>query len=186
MPEASSELLEERETDMEDHCAECRYDGRWMSNADVQAALTSLASQIGTLVRSADDGALRAQPRPGTWSVIEYLGHLRDLMAFHRFVIERAIAEDTPSIANVDPDEFVAAANLRAADRDELLGQFERRVDRLTELLSTLSAADLDRPVLFEQPSPAPPVRHDARLVSRSAVHEAVHHRGDIERLLAR
>jgi hypothetical protein len=169
---------------MEDHCAECRYDGRWMSNADVQAALTSLAAQIGTLVRSADDSALRVKPSPDTWSVIEYLGHLRDLMAFHRFVIERAVAEDTPSIANVDPDEFVAAADLRAADRDELLGQFERRVGRLVEFLGTLSAAAFDRPVLFERPAPGPSERHDARLVSRSAVHEAVHHRGDIERLL--
>lgn len=171
---------------MDDVCQECGYDGRTMSNSDVQAALSALAPEITALVRSGGDDAIRAQPAPGTWSVIEYVGHLRDLMAFHRFVIERALAEDTPMINTVDPDEFVAAADLRNADRDELLGQFERRVTRLVEFLGTIADADLDRPVLFERQPPAAPDRHDVRLVSRSAVHEAVHHRDDIARLLGR
>jgi hypothetical protein len=63
---------------------------------------------------------LAARPDAATWSAMEYLGHLRDLMAFHRHAIEQAPAPGTI----------------------------------------------------------------DIRLIMRSAVHEGIHHQGDLSQLV--
>ena len=164
---------------MDDHCAECGYDGRSLTVQQVATALTALPTDIEALVRSAADAALRTRPAPTTWSALEYLGHLRDLMAFHRYVIERALAEDAPTLELVDPDEFVTDAGYRDADADELLAQFARRVARLVTFVEGMDQGAFTRTFRFGDES------LDLRLVVLSALHEGVHHRGDIETVLA-
>jgi hypothetical protein len=164
---------------VDDHCAECGYDGRDFTVRQVAAALAALPADIETLVRSAADAALRTRPAPTTWCALEYLGHLRDLMAFHRYVIERAIAEDAPTLELVDPDEFVTDAGYRDADVDALLAQFARRVARLVTFVEGMDQGALIRTVRFGDDS------LDVRLVMLSALHEGVHHQGDIEAVLA-
>jgi hypothetical protein len=163
---------------VDDHCTECGFDGRAYAIADVRSRLQALPGEIAPVLRNATADALHARPDPATWSALEYLGHLRDLMAFHRHAIEQALAHDVPTLELVDPDTFVADAGYATADLEDLLGQFGRRVDRLDALLATLDASALDRRAGFGDDT------IDVRLVMRSAVHEGFHHRGDIERLL--
>jgi hypothetical protein len=163
---------------MDDYCQECGFDARTMSIEDVIAALRLLPEQIGAVVAPADADRLRLRPDAHTWSAIEYLGHLRDLMAFHRWVIEQALSEDRPVLAPPDPDSFVADSQYQNSDRDELLAQFDRRVDRLAALLESLPPEAFTREVVLEDPV-------DVKLVARSALHEGVHHRADLARLVA-
>jgi hypothetical protein len=142
----------------------------------VATALPGLVSAVAASVRSLSADVLRTRPAPDVWSPIEYLGHLRDAMAFHRWLIEQALTDENPVIPMVDPDESVAAAQYRDGDVDELIGQFGRRVNRLCD---TLRAIDRDAERLT--------VRFDSAtitsaLIARSAWHECHHHRGDIER----
>jgi hypothetical protein len=97
-------------------------------------------------------------------------------MAFHRWLIEKALAEDDPAIPMVDPDASVAAANYGDADVDELIGQFERRVRRLGEVLETLDAQTVRRTVKLDG------AQISVALIARSAWHECHHHHGDIRR----
>jgi hypothetical protein len=165
---------------VDDHCTECGFDGRAFTIEDVRTRLQALPGEIAPLVRAVPSEALGVRPDPATWSVLEYLGHLRDLMAFHRFAIEQALAHDVPTLELVDPDAFVDAAGYAHADPEDLLGQFARRVERLDALLATLDAAALDRRAGFGDDM------IDVRLVMRSAVHEGFHHRGDLVRVAQR
>jgi hypothetical protein len=149
-----------------------------MGIAEVRARLQATPDEVGGIVRAVPRSVLGTRPDPATWSAIEYLGHLRDLMAFHRHAIEQALAHDEPDLELVDPDAHVADAGYATADPEEILAQFSRRVARLDALLGSLSEADLDRRAGFGTAT------IDVRLVMRSAVHEAVHHEGDLSRLV--
>jgi len=147
-----------------------------MAIAEVVGSLRQLPDQIGATVAPISEERLRRRPAPGSWSAIEYLGHLRDLMAYHRWLIELALSEDQPVLAAADPDTSVENSGYRDGDRDELLGQFARRVERLAALLESLSAQALGRPLVVDRPI-------DVQLVARSALHEGVHHRADLARI---
>lgn len=165
---------------MIDHCVECGFDGRSMPLSAVSEALRDVPDDIAVLVRACDRGRLRDRPDVTGWSALEYVLHVRDLMGFHRWLIERAIAEDAPVIASPDPDAAVAAVDLDLVDVEHLLGQVSRRVDRLRRVLDELDRTAAGRQLVL-QPDPG---RIDVSLVSRSALHEAHHHEGDLARLI--
>ncbi|MGC1740188.1 DinB family protein [Mycobacterium sp.] len=162
---------------MEETCSECAFDESLAQPKDVALALTTLATAIGEDVRALSAELARRRPSPGVWSPVEYLGHLRESMAFHRWLIETALAEDNPLIPTVDPDESVAKASYANADIGALVGQFDRRVDRLCLLLNELEGGAVNRTLTLDDR------QLTVGLVARSAWHECHHHRGDIRRL---
>jgi hypothetical protein len=163
---------------MEERCAECGFDGHALSCSEVATQLADLPRRVRGIVRGATDEVMRRRPREG-WAAIEYVGHLRDLMAFHRWVIERALAEEQPDIGGGDPDAAVEAAGYIDADAEALLAGFERRVDRLRDLLGTIDDRQARRQLTVE--APQGPV--EIAFVARSALHEGVHHTLDLTRL---
>jgi DinB superfamily len=162
---------------MEETCGECAFDESLARPRDVALALPPLATAIGDDIRVLSAELARRRPSPEVWSPVEYLGHLRESMAFHRWLIESALAEDNPSIPMVDPDESVAKAGYADADIEVLFGQFERRVDRLCQLLAALDDGAVSRTLTLDDRQIA------VGLVARSAWHECHHHRFDIRRL---
>src|SRR5271156_3708171 len=135
---------------MEETCSECTFDESLAQPNDVARALPPLATAIGHDVRALSAELGRRRPSPDVWSPVEYLGHLRESMAFHRWLIESALAEDNPSIPMVDPDESVAKAGYGDADIEALFGQFERRVDRLCQLLAELDDGAVNRTLTLD------------------------------------
>jgi hypothetical protein len=162
---------------MEQTCSECDFDASACAPGEVAAALPSLARAIADCVGVAAPEVVRRRPLPGVWSPIEYVGHLREAMAFHRWLIEKALAEPNPVIPQVDPDESVAQAGYASADCAELIGQFQRRVSRLCDQLSTLDAEAAARLLTLDG------ARLSVVMVARSAWHECHHHLGDIRNL---
>jgi hypothetical protein len=162
---------------MEETCRECDFDQSAALRGEVAAALPPLAKAIAASIRSIPDDTVRHRPGPDIWSPVEYLGHLRESMAFHRWLIEKALAEDNPLIPTVDPDESVTQAGYRSADTDELIGQFDRRIRRLCKLLTTLDDTVIHRTLILDGR------QIPAALIARSAWHECHHHHVDIRRL---
>lgn len=162
---------------MEEICHECEFDASATPPRDVAVTLPPLARAIGNAVRALSPETARRRPSPQVWSPLEYLGHLRESMAFHRWLIEKALAEDNPLIPMVDPDESVSHAGYASADTEELIGQFERRIHRLCEVLMTLDGSAVRRTLVLDDH------QITTALIARSAWHECHHHHGDIRRL---
>lgn len=162
---------------MEEICRQCDFDQSMTPPGEVAEALAPLAPAIGDGIRAISDDELRRRPAPAVWSPMEYLGHLRESMAFHRWLIERALAEANPLIPTVDPDESVARSRYNEAEAEELVGQFDRRIQRLADALSTLDDEAAARTLTLDGR------QLSVALVARSAWHECHHHLGDIRRL---
>lgn len=67
---------------MEEICTECHFDESATPPREVPAALASLKIKISDSIRSIPGDELRRRPAPTVWSPVEYLGHLRESMAF--------------------------------------------------------------------------------------------------------
>lgn len=162
---------------MEERCDECAFDQSTTPPPEVAAALAPLALAIGDSIRAIPGDALRRRPTPEVWSPLEYLGHLRESMAFHRWLIEHALSEDHPLIPSVDPGASVAHSKYNEADSEELIAQFDRRIQRLVDALMLLDGASAGRTLTLDGR------RISVALVARSAWHECHHHLRDIRRL---
>jgi hypothetical protein len=161
---------------MEERCDECGFDASADDVLQVAAALEGAGSAVQEHVRALSAETVRHRPGPGIWSPVEYLGHLRESMAFHRWLIERALAEQSPRVPAVDPDDSVARAGYQDGDVEELLAQFERRVARLRQTVSALRDEEPSRAIVLDGRSVT------VALVARSALHECRHPDGDILR----
>jgi hypothetical protein len=164
---------------MDEACRECGFDALAATPADVAGALAPLAQEIADTVRAISQPILRRRPAPRVWSPQEYLGHLRESMAFHRWLIERGLSERNPVIGAVDPDASVEQAGYRSSATEDLIGQFQRRVDRLRDVLVTLDNDATRRTLTLDD------FEITLALVARSAWHECHHHLGDIRRITA-
>ncbi|MCW2622857.1 MAG: hypothetical protein JWL64_2459 [Frankiales bacterium] len=164
---------------MEERCTECGFDGSQAPPETVAGELRTARDLIQAAVETAPDDVVRRSPGPGVWSPLEYVGHLGDAMAYHRWLLERALAESEPRIPPVDPDASVADAGYRDGVVPEVVGRFSRRIDRLAVAVTALAPGDLDRRLHVEGREVT------VALVARSAWHECFHHQGDIARGLA-
>jgi hypothetical protein len=97
-------------------------------------------------------------------------------MAFHRWLIKKALNEDNPSIPMVAPNASVAATAYVNADAAERIPQFNRRIPRLAERLVTLPADAVGRTVVLGD------ARITVAAVAHSAWHECHHHLADLAR----
>jgi hypothetical protein len=174
---ANGQALRFKELVVEEICTACDFDQSMTPPREVAEALVPLAHAIGEDIRAIADDALRRRPDPTVWSPLEYLGHLRESMAFHRWLIERALTEANPLIPMVDPDASVAQSGYNEADSEELVAQFVRRIHRLAAAVSSINDEAANRTLTLD----GRPL--SIALVARSAWHECHHHLRDIRRL---
>jgi hypothetical protein len=165
---------------MDDRCAQCGFDGSALDPGDVARRLRTVPVAVAASARACSPPLLRSHPDDATWSVIEYVGHLGDAMAYHQWVIGRALTEDRVVVDGADPDAAVAQAAYQDADLDVLVQRFEHRVGRLATVLETLEPAVVDRRVSVSGATVS------ISFLARSALHEALHHAADIDALRAR
>jgi DinB superfamily len=135
--------------------------------ADATAALAAIGS-----------ATLRVRPEPGTWSVIEYLCHLRDVAITTTIRLHRARTEDRPALEPMLND--LRARRFRYADADPhaILAELDRVVGGVSDEIARISADDWARTV-----TRLPGEERTVRWLVRHAAHECRHHLADIARL---
>jgi DinB superfamily len=163
-------------------CAECGYEFDSLTSTEILRELTSLAAKHERLLSSADIGLLRAHPRPGSWSALEYGCHVRDVLRFQRERIGQAQTEETPEFASMRRDERAVEERYNDQDPVGVAGELAAAARQLNSSLAALDADGWQRTGLY--PWPAPEVRTVAWIGRRTA-HELAHHLFDSRRLLA-
>ncbi|HXZ64302.1 MAG TPA: DinB family protein [Streptosporangiaceae bacterium] len=163
-------------------CPECGYDFSSLDRRQIQRALTSLADEQRRLLESVAADRLRAHPRPGSWSALEYGCHVRDMLRFQRDRVLRAQAEDGPWFGSMRRDERAVEDRYNAQDPRAVVGQLAAAARQLAATLSGLDEAGWLRTGVY--PWPTRELRTVEWIGQRTA-HELAHHLFDCRRLLA-
>jgi DinB superfamily len=163
-------------------CEECGYEFESLDHAQIIGALTALADDQRQLLDSANAGMLRAHPRPGSWSALEYGCHVRDVLQVQRDRVIRAQAEDVPSFPSMRRDERVVADRYNDQDPRGVASQLTDAARDLATTLSALDESGWQRSGVY--PWPTTQVR-TVEWIGQRSVHELAHHLFDCRRLLA-
>jgi DinB superfamily len=162
-------------------CRQCLYSYGALRRPALAPELRIRSLPYSVVLTEVDPGRLRAHPRPGTWSVLEYACHVRDLHRVQRTRIARAGTEDQPDFASMRREERVTEERYNDQDPGVVAAEVTAAADDLARLLEALDDDGWARTGVYHWPTTE--VR-TVDWIARHTVHESVHHFSDIERLL--
>ena len=108
--------------------------------------IRSSAAVVRRAVETAPAGRFGVAPRPGEWSALETLTHLRDVVVHvYGLRIRRLFYEDAPVFADFDEEGYRRASLVRGEAIRDLLDTIVAEHEQLARLLQALPDADWSR-----------------------------------------
>jgi len=164
-----------------EQCGACGFDGGEYDDASLIDAVEDLGSRWRALLSDAGP-ELRLRPEPGVWSAIEYAAHSRDITALHVFGVEQALTGDEPVYPAIDGDDLIASAatGYEGADPKAVVDELDTQARNLAGVAARADRAQWDYGITIGGS------RSTARRMIEHALHDSLHHVGDVERGLDR
>jgi len=163
-----------------EHCDACGFDGVRYDDASLLDALREQGSRWQGQIE-ATRPELRVRPEPDVWSAIEYAAHTRDIIALHVYGVQQALTVDEPVFPAIQ-DNLVesAAATYGDSQPDEVLAELTAQSLLLAEVADHAGSNTWSRGLTVGDS------RSDVRRLLEHALHDSLHHLGDVERGLSR
>jgi DinB superfamily len=163
----------------EDHtCDVCALVYRETRIDDAVGVIAGLPDAVGEVVRAIPSEVLRVRPSPDTWSVIEYLCHLRDVYVTFTIRLHRVRTEHQPAWEPMFNDLRARRFRYNDCDLVATLDQLAAAAAGFCAEVARTRNNDWDRVA-----TRLPDEQRTARWLVRQAMHEGVHHLGDIRRI---
>jgi DinB superfamily len=163
-------------------CPECQFTYGALARPDLIAALERSGPDVAAHLVGEDD-ALRGRRVPDEWSPLEYACHVRDVLLMQRDRLFVALVEDEASFKPMYRDQRVAFDRYGEQDPSKVGDQLVMAADLFAHAYAGLSEEQWTRHLMYGYPGPE---RHDVEWMAHHTLHEAVHHTGDIDRILNR
>jgi hypothetical protein len=161
-----------------ERCAQCGFDSTDWSDAEAVDAIAQLPDRCTAAIDGLDDADLQRRPIPDSWSIAEYLDHMRETTFGMRFLLATAL--ETPGTDLGEPPVSPFDPEPRRVDVPAALGGLRAQAEQLHDELAQLPAPAWDATVVIGGETV------DGHWIARHAVHDATHHLIDIARLRAR
>jgi DinB superfamily len=158
-----------------ERCGECGFDGDDWSDAAALEAIDHLPGQFLAAVSGIGSDLLQRRSSPDTWSIAEYVDHVREVLFAIRYVLDCALEQ--PGIDLGEPVDPPFSPTAREIDIDQALSGLALEANALRARLGELAEESWTRTALIGGESV------DAHWVCRHAVHDGTHHLGDVRRL---
>ncbi|OJZ68876.1 hypothetical protein BRW65_25065 [Mycobacterium paraffinicum] len=163
----------------EDHvCAACGVSYSETRLDDAIGVIAGLPDTIREAVSVIPPEARRVRPGPDVWSVAEYLCHLRDVYVSFTIRLHRVRTEVRPAWEPMLNDLRARRFRYNDCDIDATLDELAAAVAGFRDEVARAKGQDWER-----TGSRLPGEQRTARWLVRQAMHEGVHHLGDIRRI---
>lgn len=163
----------------EDHvCAQCGTSYPALSTDEACGIIAAISPRARAAALAVPEPLRRQRPRPGTWSVLEYACHLRDVYASSTIRLHRVRTEHSPVLEPMLNDLRARRFRYNSLGLDAVLSELDGTAEGFLDEVGRLSGADWSRTatrLAGEQRTALWLVRH--------AAHEGIHHLGDIKEI---
>jgi len=140
---------------------------------------TEIVGAVGEWVQPRLGQTANLRPDPATWSVVEYLCHLRDAVEFYRLRIEAIVtSREPPQLTPWDPDQAAVDGRYSTSDPRAAYEQAIQAGELLRSHLESMADAQVSKTGIGVDGGS----RGVPELAARAA-HEVVHHGLDIARV---
>lgn len=165
-------------TDLPETCDECVFDGSRWTNQDATRTLAHAGDLVGGAVARLPPGHDRQRPDPGTWSIVEYVDHLREVIFANHFLC--ASAQDQPGIELGGPPPAPMAADVPDIDLGEAIERLDAEGASFASFLTGLDKEN------WHKAATVGGENWDSEWCARHACHDLFHHLTDIARIRTR
>lgn len=162
-------------------CEVCGITYSTTSPERAMLSVVALPPQLRAGLSRIPDDVLRIRPEPGTWSVIEYVCHIRDVLATTTIRIHRTLTEDDPVVDPMLNDLRADRFGYNRRALPPLLDEVADVADGLLRETARIVESDWDR-----SHRRYPGEDRSARWLIRQAMHEGTHHLLDIDHVSRR
>jgi uncharacterized damage-inducible protein DinB len=163
----------------EDHtCVDCALAYSETSIEDAISVIVDLPSAVREAVSAIPTDARRVRRDQQVWSVAEYLCHLRDVYIAFTIRLHRVRTEDRPTMEPMFNDLRARRFRYNDCDLEATLAELAAAVAGFCEQIAGTEERVWDRVA-----TRLPGEDRTARWLVRQAMHEGVHHLGDIRRI---
>jgi S-DNA-T family DNA segregation ATPase FtsK/SpoIIIE len=164
-----------------DRCEECGYEYDEVDRDAIPDALRALGMRYQAVLTDTDVRMLRAHPRAGVWSALEYCCHVRDVFRVQRERVLLALADDQPAFASMRREERVVEERYNDQSPVAVAPEIVGAAASLSRTLESLDDDGWQRTSVYNWPSKQ--VR-TVEWIGRHTIHEGKHHLQDISRLM--
>ncbi|OBI03220.1 DinB family protein [Mycobacterium scrofulaceum] len=163
----------------EDHvCAACGISYPETRLGEAIGVIAGLPEAAREAIAPIPPEARRVRPGPDVWSVAEYLCHLRDVYVSFTIRLHRVRTEDQPAWEPMLNDLRARRFRYNDCDIDATLDELAAAAAGFLDEVARAKEHDWDR-----TGTRLPGEPRTARWLVRQAMHEGVHHLGDIRRI---
>ncbi|MCV7260611.1 DinB family protein [Mycobacterium shimoidei] len=163
----------------EDHtCDVCALTYPEISIGQAVRAIEKLPAAVGAAVADIPPETQRRRPGPRVWSVAEYVCHLRDVYMTFTIRLHRTRDEVRPALEPMFNDLRAQRFRYNECDLTAMLDELGAAASGFCEEVARTGEHDWDRVA-----TRLPGEQRTARWLVRQAMHEGVHHLGDIRRI---
>jgi hypothetical protein len=162
-------------------CPECGLEYDSISPQDAVQAIRSYPRRYRSVVGPFldDEEVLRRRPDASTWSALEYIAHVADILEAMTPQLVEIVQKDNPHITDpLDPDTRATEHRYNDKDPREVLDWLQRAATAAADTMAAFSPDDWKRKAMY------PYGERELIDVARNMVHEGAHHLRDVERVL--
>jgi hypothetical protein len=164
-----------------DRCEECGYSYDALDRAELSSTVRGFGPRYLSAIER-PDAELRAHPLEGTWSILEYACHMRDVLRAQRERVALALAEDEPTFPSMRREERVIEERYNEQSPAQVAAELTTAADDFADAIDVLDGAGWQRRGVYSWPERRP---RTLEWVARHTIHEGEHHLMDIDRLAA-
>lgn len=157
-------------------CPYCGVDVAAVAPGDLPDALREEAGRWESLLVAADDTAVRRRPEDGTWSALEYGGHVRDVLSVMTERVARTLVEDDPEYGWWDHEASAVDEHYNDQDPVAVAGDLAANAAWMAGTLALVEGDEWDR-----RGTRRGAERFTVAGLGRFTLHELAHHRFDAE-----
>lgn len=162
----------------EEHvCELCDFRYAEISPAQAEAEIRGYPDALDGV----NETALRRRPEPGTWSMLEYACHVRDVYAVYTDRVRRALAEHNPVLEPMHNQRRAARDGYNRQLPSQVLDALEVNVGNFLKQLDAIDGTRWTRTV-----TRLPGETRTVLWLVRQAAHEGRHHLRDITSIRSR
>jgi uncharacterized damage-inducible protein DinB len=159
-------------------CDVCALVYSEISIHDAVDVIIGLPAAVREALSAIPPEACRARPGRQVWSVAEYVCHLRDVYITYTVRLHRTCTEDRPALEPMFNDLRARRFRYNDCDLNATVDELAAAAAGFCEQVARTDERDWDRVA-----SRLPGEDRTARWLVRQAMHEGVHHLGDIRRI---
>ena len=161
-------------------CASCGLSFAEVSVERAIQAIRLVPGEVREVVSAMPMQAHRVRPERGSWSITEYVCHLRDVYATYTIRLHRAVTEHEPMLEPLFNDLRAQRFRYNKLEVNAVLPELDANVAGFLEEVSHTRNNQWSR-IVTRLPSET----RTARWLVRQVMHEGTHHLDDICRTMA-